>query len=235
MIKIALCEDNIIQLNNINALCKKILDSYLKNYILNTFTCGEDLINTNEKFDIYLLDIELNKLSGIQTAKIIKEQYSNSIIIFITAIKDYVFEAFDVHAFNYILKPVDPGRFNTILLSAIDKITKQNKFIIAKFNGSTKKIMLDDIMYIESLQRKINVHTTYDNIEYYYKLSDIEKELTENNFFRCHKSFLVNLHFVYSYTNNSIVLKNKEEIFLSKYKYVDFSKAFMYYIKNGES
>ena len=90
-------------------------------------------------------------------------------------------------------------------------------------------------MYIESLQRKINVHTIYDNIEYYYKLSDIEKELTENNFFRCHKSFLVNLHFVHSYTNNSIVLKNKEEIFLSKYKYVDFSKAFMYYIKNGES
>ena len=235
MIKIAICEDNIIQCNYITALCKKSLTDYYNKYELYTFDCGEDLINSKIKFDIYLLDIQLIKMSGIDAANILKSNYKSPLIIFITAIKDYVFDAFDIHAFNYILKPINEERFRNILLSAIEKITKQNKFIIAKFNGLVKKIMLDDIMYIESLQRKINVYTLYNNIEYYYKLSDIEKELTENNFFRCHKSFIVNLHFVHSYTNNSITLKNKEEIFLSKYKYVDFSKAFMYYLKNEES
>lgn len=89
-------------------------------------------------------------------------------------------------------------------------------------------------MYIEAAQRKIKVHTTYNIIEYYHKLSDIEKELYVDNFFRCHRSYIINLKYVHSYTNTFMTLKNSEKIYISKYKLADFSKIFMYYLKNQD-
>ncbi|EET88590.1 response regulator receiver protein [Clostridium carboxidivorans P7] len=118
------------------------------------------------------------------------------------------------------------------MYSALESVDKSDKFIIAKTISQKTKIFLKDIMYIESEKRKLKIHTTYDIIEYYYKLYDIEQELSGDDFFRCHKSYIVNLNYVYSYDNTFITLKNLEKIYVSKYKLNDFSKAFMYYLKN---
>lgn len=157
-----------------------------------------------------------------------------SVIIFITGLKDYVFDAFDVRAFHYILKPIDIEKLKKIVNSALLQFEDTDKFIIAKTISQSTKIYLNDIIYIESELRKLKVHTTYDIIEYYYKLADIEKELQKSTFFRCHKSFIVNLRYVRSYDNTFIELKNSEKIYVSKYKLAEFSKAFMYYLKDEE-
>lgn len=85
---------------------------------------------------------------------------------------------------------------------------------------------------IESQLRKIRIHTTYDVIEYYHKLSDIEEDLKNFNFFKCHRSYIVNLNYVRSYDNVFITLKNGEKIYMPKYKLTDFLRAFMYYLKS---
>lgn len=234
MIKVVICEDNISQLSSLYKLTKTILDNLNIQYTVTKFSDGNNLLPHIDNFHIYLLDIQLNNLSGIDIAKKIQSYNKNAIIIFITALKDYIFDAFDLRAFNYILKPINKNRYKQILYSAIKSLQKDDKFILAKYNGYSSKILLNDIIYIESLKRKIKVHTLSNIFEYYYKLSDIEKELSNDNFFRCHKSYIVNLKFVQSYNNTSITLENGEEIFLSKYKYLDFSKAFMYYLKNKE-
>ena len=234
MIRIALCEDDCNQLRFLHNITTEILNSINTEYIITKFTNGNSVLNSVKDFQIYLLDIQLNDLSGIELAKKIQSRNSNSIIIFITALKDYIFDAFDLRAFNYILKPIDIKRYKKILYSAIKSLSKPDKFILAKYNGYSSKILLKDIQYIESLQRKVKVHTIYDTFEYYYKLSDIENELSSEGFFRCHKSFIVNLKFVRSYNNTHIILKNGEEIFLSKYKYLDFSRSFIQYLKNEE-
>lgn len=234
MIKVVICEDNISQLSSLYNLTKTILDNLNMQYTITKFYDGNHLLKYIDNFHIYLLDIQLNNLSGIDIAKKIQSYNKNAIIIFITALKDYIFDAFDLRAFNYILKPINKNRYKHILYSAIKSLQKDDKFILAKYNGYSSKILLNDIIYIESLKRKIKVHTLSNIFEYYYKLSDIEKELSNDNFFRCHKSYIVNLKFVQSYNNTSIILENGEEIFLSKYKYLDFSKAFMYYLKNKE-
>lgn len=234
MLKIAICEDNTIQRNNIVHMIENNLNLIGSNYEISIFENGEKLLYYSDKCHIYFLDIQLDEISGIDVAKKIRNSHKNAIIIFITGYKDYVFEAFDVNAFHYIMKPIDESKFKKILYSAVDVLEKKDKFILAKTFSSSAKIYLKDIIYIESQQRKIKVHTTYDIIEYYYKLADLEDKLVKENFFRCHKSYIVNLQYVQSFDNTSITLKNQEKIFVSKYKLSDFSKAFMYYLKNEE-
>ncbi len=234
MIKVVICEDNINELTSVYNFTKEIFDTLNIQYAISKFTDGNSLLKSSDNFHIYLLDIQLGNLSGIDIARKIQSNNENSIIIFITALKDYIFDAFDLRAFNYILKPINKNRYRKILYSAVKSLQNEDKFILAKYNGYSSKILLNDIIYIESFKRKIKVHTLCNIFEYYYKLSDIEKELSNEGFFRCHKSYIVNLKFVQSYNNTSIILKNGEEIFLSKHKYLDFSKNFMYYLKNKE-
>lgn len=231
MLKIAICDDETTEREEIIHMVNRALNLNNILFKIFEFSTGEHLTLSSLDFDIYFLDIKMDKLTGIEVAKKIRLVSEHAVIIFITGLKDYVFDAFDVQAFHYILKPINEEKFKEILYSALCQFDKKDPFIIAKTISKSTKILLKHIIYIESDQRKIKVHTTYDIIEYYYKLSDIEKELKDYNFFRCHKSYIVNLKYVHSYNNTFIVLKNSEKIYISKYKLNNFSKAFMYYLK----
>jgi DNA-binding LytR/AlgR family response regulator len=232
MIKVAVCDDENKQRETIVHIVNKALELTNEHYKIVPFTNGEQLMFSALDFDIYFLDIQMNKLTGIDVAKKIRLVNEKSIIIFITGYKDYVFDAFDVSAFHYILKPIDEEKLKNILYRALLQLEKKDKFIVAKTISHSTKIFLKDIMYLESEQRKLKVHTIYDIIEYYHKLSDIEQELRECHFFRCHKSYIVNLSYVQSFDNTFITLKNSEKIYISKYRLNNFSKAFMYYLKD---
>ncbi len=232
MLKIAVCENEQNQRQALVKMLKKFLNE--KHYSISEFSSGEELLLSIIKFDMYFLDIQMNKITGIQAAKKIRLINESGVIIFITGFKEYVFEAFDVRAFHYILKPVQEEKLKEILQSALAQFEKNDKFIIARTMRNLSKIFIKDILYIEAEQRKLKVHTSYDIIEYYYKISDMEQELQGYHFFRCHKSYIVNLKYVKSFDSNSIILKNSENIYLSKYKLAEFSREFMYYLKNEE-
>ncbi|MCB2338843.1 LytR/AlgR family response regulator transcription factor [Clostridium estertheticum] len=232
MLKIAVCEDDQNQRQDLVKMLERNLNK--EQYDISEFSSGEELLLSIKKFDMYFLDIQMNGLTGIEVAKKIRSINEISVIIFITGFKGYVFEAFDVRAFHYILKPVQEEKFKEILRSALTQFEKNDKFIITRIMGNLNKIFIKDILYIESEQRKLKVHTSCNIIEYYYKISDMEHELQGCNFFRCHKSYIVNLKYVQSFDSGSITLRNCEKIYLSKYKSADFSRKFMYYLKNEE-
>lgn len=232
--KVAVCDDEPIHRKRLVSIIQMTLDLKSIKYSIFEFTSGEELILSSEVFDIYFLDIKMDKLTGIEAAKKIRQENQKAGVVFVTALKEYVFDAFDINAFHYLLKPVNEDKLREVLCSFLNYNNKQDYFIIAKTANLSVKIFYQDIIYIESQLRKIIVHTNDGIIEYYFKLSDIEQELQGHSFFRCHKSYIVNLQYVCSYSNNCITLKNSETVFLSKYKYSEFSKAFMYYLKSGE-
>ncbi|MGJ0906512.1 LytR/AlgR family response regulator transcription factor [Clostridium botulinum] len=232
MLKLAICDDEKYQREEIVGIIVEALRLKNKQYKIFQFDNGENLVSSTDVFDIYFLDIKMDKLTGLEVAKKIRLINKEAIIIFITGLKDYVFDAFDVNAFHYILKPIDENKLKDVLYSALLQFDKKDEFIIAKTISQATKIFLKDIMYIESQHRKLRIHTKNNIIEYYHKISDIEKELYGCSFFRCHKSYIVNLKYVESYDNVFITLINSEKIYVSKYRLDDFSKAFMYYLKN---
>jgi len=206
-----------------------------------TFEAGDDMIKTQESFEISFLDVEMKEASGIDVAKHMREEQEKrgkdkSIIIFVTGYREYMEDAFDVNAFHYLLKPIDEKKFNTIFNRALKEVsmkTKQEGFsVIIKNNGMQKKVLLSDIYYIESSNKKVVFHTKDGKVDTYGRMEDWENELGDS-FYRCHRGYLVNLEKITAYSVDTIDLINGDSLILAQKKYADFIKAYMRYAKDG--
>jgi DNA-binding LytR/AlgR family response regulator len=232
LISVAICDDEMLTCLDIK---KRMQNIFLKkgvNHNIQTFCSGKELIDSKSKFDIILLDIKMDALNGIETAKKLRENNCSSILIFITSAPEYVYYAFDVEAFHYILKPIDNTKLTDILCNAINKVLQsKNEFIIIQANRQNIKIELSEIIYFEITGRVIKAHSNEAIYEFYEKLSVLEQKLPNDEFFRCHKSYLINLSYVTSFEKNEITLNNTEKIPLSKLRYDVFSKIFLTFIK----
>ena len=117
-------------------------------------------------FDLILLDISLNREQnaaepdGMETARKIRER-SDALIIFVTALREYVFEGYDVGAFHYLLKPIDEQKFTEVMDRAICQIRSKKNVepLVIKVGGNYVRIPVDDILYAENQARKIMLHT----------------------------------------------------------------------------
>ena len=159
----------------------------------------------------------------MEVAKKIRET-SDVIIIFVTALKEYVFEGYDVGAFHYLLKPVDEQKFMEVMDKAISQIKKEK---------NTQPV--NNIIYAENEARKIVLHTKNmkeETYSFYEKMEVLEQKLGDH-FFRSHRGFLVNLQEVVRYDNANIELKNGDRVFLAKQKYNDFVTAYMNYLRKA--
>lgn len=232
---IAICDDN-------KLICSDISNLIQKNFLdakISVFSSKEDLLKSKEIFQIYFLDVK--GIGGIDAAKIIRRRQEilnlpKSILIFVTGYDEFMSDAFDVHAFHYLLKPIDTKKFSQVLNQAVNELKNiqyQNEnFLLIKVDGVTKKIFLQDIFYIESQNKKVVIHTTNEIFEVYGKMDAYEIALAEN-FFRCHRCYLVNMAKISAYNSDTIQLCNDEKILISAKKFPDFVKSFMDYAQNG--
>ncbi len=219
------------QINNF--IKKKNPDFHISN-----FAAGEELLATGKDFDIIFLDIQMEGMGGIEAARILRQSDADAVVIFITGIKEYVFAAFDVSAFHYLLKPIEEKKFMEVLGRAVEEAGRRKGqkekriFIRTKSQGYT--LNLDSILYIESRGKKVEIHTTdmEDIIESYATMDELEGRLGEG-FYRCHRGYLVNMGHIARYDNDSIFLSNGEKVYLTRKKHNEFVKAYMWYLQNG--
>lgn len=232
MLKIAVCDDEPVFVKQISGRIKE----YMPDAVIYSFFSGEDLLLQKEVFDIYFLDIQMEKMNGVEIAKKLRERDEESIIVFITGAKEYVFEAFDVAALHYLIKPVDNEKLRRVIERAEKEISKKqngkNKQIFVKTRGRNITLKVSDIFYFENEMRKIVAHTVRGELSFYGVMADMEKEVGAG-FFRCHRGYLVNLSYVVEYDTENIMLTNGEKIYLSKDRYHDFVKQYMRYLRNG--
>ena len=201
---------------------------------LNSYAAGNELLTSGQSFDIVFLDIQMNGINGINTAKLLRERQEDVVLVFITGIKEYVFEALELYAFQYLLKPIDEKKLAEVLYRAEKEVNKKKEkcslFI------KTKNLTLDqsDILYIESRGKKLEIHIigTRESIEIYGTLENIQDKLCEN-FYRCHRSYIVNMAHITEYDNESITLVQGDKVYLTKKKYGEFVKTYMWYLQKG--
>ena len=185
---------------------------------------GVDLIKTS-KPDVVFLDINMPEISGIAFAKSINK---NIKIIFTTAYRDYAVEGFNLQAVDYLLKPISFER----LLQAVNRYfevhTQQtevkslkstaNDFIFVRAERRMQKINFDEIIYIESLSDYIKIHLQNKIIVTRETISAIDAKLPQQDFLRIHRSYIVNLSKIESFTNEEITLKNTSLTISRSYK-----------------
>ncbi len=203
------------------------------------YQTGKELLDAGDPIDILFLDIQMPGKDGMETAREFREKYHTAILIFVTALEEYVFEAFDVGAFHYLVKPFSDEKFNTVLQRALGQYREQNSLsrrqclkeeeqsMIIKAGGMSLRVFIKDIIYAEVFNRKIVLHTTKGEVEYYGKLSSLEEQLGQD-FFRPHRSYLVHFKYVVKYDASRIVLE-EGAVLMAKPRYSDFVKQYLRY------
>ena len=225
MLSIAVCDDEIIECCSMAGKIRDILEEMKIPCIIRQFRSGGELLQAPESFDIVFLDIIMQDLDGMKTARILREKASDKMLIFVSSSREYVFEAYDVEAFQYLLKPVDDRKLKRVLQKAVPKTERRSReFIIVSRERQKKKLLLDDIYYFEIKGRVVDVHGPEGVFTYYEQIGELEKILRKKGFFRCHKSYLINLKYVDGYNRQEVILENGEKIVIAKRRYEEFAQ-----------
>ena len=204
------------------------------------YASASDCLADHRGIDLLFLDIELNATGpdGMALARQIREGNPavQPVIIFVTGYERYVFDAFDVGAFQYLLKPVDEEKFAQVFARAVEQIGAGRETLARTLTlqsaGTSRTVPLDSIYYIESSNHKVVLRLKDGEFSCYAKIRDLEAELGDQ-FFRVHKGYLVNLVYVEGYSKTELTLTNGEKLLISKYKYQDFVKAYLRFVKRG--
>ncbi|HKL09950.1 MAG TPA: LytTR family DNA-binding domain-containing protein [Clostridia bacterium] len=233
MFRIAICDDNITDCNNIKndieRICLKHIEDYCTHVYQNPKLLVSRLENGMDKYDVLLLDICMDEQNGMETAKDIRKTDEDLGIIFITSSPDYVYEGYDVDAAGYLLKPFDYCKLEKLLLRIWDK-NNRLKHIKIENRGKIHNIAFKDILFLESNDKKIKVVTSNKEITTYGKLSDYHKILPGDHFIFCHKSFIVNLKHVKNMSCNSFTLASSITIPISRSRYKSAKNDFLRYL-----
>lgn len=228
--QIAICDDE--------ESVRKILEEKIKQYNPNgetvSYSSGEQLLLAENPPDILFLDIQMPQKNGMEIARELRKKSEKIILIFVTAIEEYVFEAFDVGAFHYLVKPFSEEKFREVIKRAIKQYEENNVDIQAsesciwvKTRGTSTKVWIKDIIYAEVFNRKIILHKTDGDLEYYGKMSELEKQVG-NAFFRSHRAYLIHLKYVEKYNATTIYLEKGTAI-MAKQNYPEFVKRYLKY------
>ena len=206
---------------------------------IEAYATGEELLASGKRFDIVFLDIQMEGMNGIEAARSLREKNANlgvedTVLVFITGIKDYVFDAFDLYAFQYLLKPIDEGKFAEALERAVREAAKKKERRVLFIKSRNLTLDQSEILYIESRAKKVEIHTAgaAQAIEIYAAMDELEEQLGEN-FYRCHRAYIVNMDCITEYDGESITLTGGDRVYLTKKKYGEFVKAYMWHLQNG--
>ena len=152
--------------------------------VIESAKTGRSVIELAESFrpDVAVMDIQMPGKNGMETARILRQKNERMVLIFVTAVEEYVFQAFDVAAFHYLVKPFSDEKFEEVVKRAVRSIEKYSenqsdeKYMMVQSGGSHMKVFLKDIVYAEVYNRKVIIHTRDTNIEYYGKLQELSEK-----------------------------------------------------------
>ena len=206
---------------------------------IEAYATGEELLASGKRFDIVFLDIQMEGMNGIEAARSLREKNANlgvgdTVLVFVTGIKDYVFDAFDLYAFQYLLKPIDEDKFAEVLARAVREAAKKKERRVLFIKSRNLTLDQSEILYIESRAKKVEIHITgaAQAIEIYAAMDELEAQLGDE-FYRCHRAYIVNMDCITEYDGESITLTNGDRVYLTKKKYGEFVKAYMWHLQNG--
>ncbi len=229
--RIAICDDE----KEIREMLAEKIRMLFREAEISIYPSGNALLVADRQPDILLLDIQMPCKDGMETARELRKKWKETILIFVTVIEDYVFQAFDVGAFHYLVKPVDDRKLAEVLEMAVKQfednrqkaLDKEKPNLIINTGGRHFIVKLEDIVYAEVYNRKIILHTLDADIEYYGKLKELE-EKAGAEFYRPHRAYLVNFRYIRKYDATTIYLE-KGQALMAKQNYQDFVKCYLKY------
>ena len=233
MIHIAICDDEKHMSNHIRAMVSGFFRKKNREICFRTFSSGEEMLSYDGQIDILFLDIQMTGMDGIETARKLRDSKFRGFLVFITVLKEMVFQSFEVQAYDYLVKPVEEKQFEKTMERLYTSMQNASEDSLLVQKGYEWRIIREEeIIFCEIIDRKIYLNlTSGEVVDYYERIENLETKLG-SHFFRCHRSYLINLKHLKGYKNGTAYMDNGKEVPVSRLRSKEFSSVVLQYMKN---
>lgn len=194
---------------------------------------GEELLELiSGETDLVFLDIRMGEVSGMEAARALRQRNYSTCLIFITTMTQYAIEGYSVHAFGFLKKPVRYPQFRMQMQDTVRHLEQQRRqssreTISLRSGAETYTLEVADILYVEVQNHDLHIVRQGGSLTIYSTISSMEEQLEGKGFFRCHKSFLVNLSQISRITRGDVHMVNQAVIPVSKHRRREFLEAYI--------
>lgn len=232
--RIAICDDD---KNLCSQIHQFISETYKElDWLIDIYHSGEEFLEhavaAKRRYDILFLDIEMHRISGMKVANVIKQQNLHTYVIFITSHDEFAPMGYEVAAFRFIVKPLSKAKL-TEAIEAVRLAGLQDKTICVQNGSGVSRLYLNDILYFEAQNQEVVIYTVDQTLTHRENISHYTEQLKKDDFYRIHRSYLINLRYVRSFGNTEVVLNNGVTLPLSRLRTKDFGEAFHQYLRRS--
>ena len=216
MYKVAICDDDSLQVSNLETHISEYFDEINVQYEIDGYYKGDRMVNTMsgqiDNYHLIFLDIEMEGLNGIETAKLLRNIDKNFILIYVTSYEQYALESFEVSPFRYLIKPVSIEKLREVLQISLDNI-------VCLYSEFGRKIHLELV--------------SGSDTSFYGRISAIEKELPPTHFVRVNSGTMINLNHIASFNRNDVTMINGSCIAISRSRKKVVRTAYSHFIERS--
>ncbi len=235
MVTIAVCDDEKCISEKIGKMAKDFFRKKNMDISVMQYSSGEDLLGSGKGMDITFLDIGMQGMDGIETARRLRAHGYKGFLVFITVLGEMVFQSFEVQPFDYLVKPVQEEKFEKTMERLFRSMQDKEKgHLLVQKGYESNIISFQEIICCEVIDRKVYLYLqSGEAIGYYDRIANLEKKL-DRRFFRCHRSYLINLGYLKSYRDNTAYMADGKEIPVSRLRSREFSNVILQYMREWE-
>lgn len=231
---IAVVDDNARERELTGALVSRYAQEHNLTARITEFSCSEKFLAVNEHFDIAFLDIYMNEISGIEAARQLRMTNERTVLIFLTASRDHAVEAFEVNASNYLVKPFSEKQ----LFAALDRVMHR-KFsesaVTLRCENGLQTFMLRDVEFFEVQQHSLYINLSNgSSAAVRLSMKQLREQIGSNaDYIPCGASFLVNLRYIVSLSNLTLITKSGRKIPIPRRSISEIEKAYLSYCRKA--
>jgi DNA-binding LytR/AlgR family response regulator len=238
-ITIGVCDDNIYQVNLIESYIKKN-EELSADHIFSS-TNPEVFIEEIkiQRPQMVFLDIDMGDMSGIDLGEQIRDFDKDMIIVYITGHEKYAFDAFGVHAYQYLIKPISESKFQHVLSEGLSiikqRLNEDSPVLVVKTKKEVFSVKYREILYFEKIGHKIKICTATREFFYYDNFANLLKNVGSDQFIQCHQGYIVNIDKVRGFRERRLILENGFELSVSRTYINDVKEMLSEKLFNGKA
>ena len=221
MINIAVCDDSVYASDTADALYELALGQ--AEISVDVFKSAAALKNgiKSKRYDIFLLDPDVSDADGIGLAEKIRKSIPECDIILICESDKYAVEGYSVFAAGYIIKPVSQKELRLPFLHALDKYRKKPTVVFKDKNGARVAVNISELLYIEVIGTELHIHKRMGVMKCQGSLSEACQNLPQTQFYRSHRSYVVNMEYVVRAVKYHFIMDNGDKVTIAKNRYAE--------------
>ena len=230
-----ICDDEAEMRSSIRAYLERFETETGESFSVAEYASAEQLLfHLTEETDLLFLDIRMDGITGMEAAHRIRERNQQLCIVFIATMTQYAMEGYRVHAFGFLEKPLVYAQFRLQMLDVLRHLGQRRaESIVVRADGELRTVALTQLIYLEVLNHDLRFVFSDGSFQCRETLRGLEGKLIGKGFFRCHKSFCVNLRHVRGIAGEGVRMSNGDLLPVGKLRRKEFLEAYAAYAGGG--